>query len=128
MGLKGNKSKMGSMLGVDLNVVAMPPVQETPTLQEEKKVASKTETPKQTKTTSAPAAEEPKKNPGGRPRFDVVAGKEMKMSFHCPMPLYGAIIRAAANEMKTNKQLICEILFDALTKKYGQVIVPEEEK
>lgn len=122
-------SKMGSMMGMpDLNAIAEMPA---PTTQEEmpKKSASKKSKPKQEppapSNLQSSTAPEPKKNLGGRPRFDIVEGKEMKMSFHCPVPLYHAIIRAAANEMKTNKQLICEILFDALTTKYGQTIVAE---
>ena len=122
------KSKMGSMMGMpNLNAIAETPA---PTVQEEKpkKSAPKKSEPAPEPPTSSnpqPSTEEPKKNLGGRPRFDIVEGKEMKMSFHCPVPLYRAIIRAAANEMKTNKQLLCEILFDALTTKYGQIIVAE---
>lgn len=121
------KSKMGSMMGMpNLNAIAetpAPTVQEKPKKSAPKKSEPAPESP--VSITPQTSTEEPKKNLGGRPRFDIVEGKEMKMSFHCPVPLYRAIIRAAANEMKTNKQLLCEILFDALTNKYGQTIVAE---
>ena len=122
------KSKMGSMMGMpNLNAIAET---SAPTVQEEKpkKSAPKKSEPAPEPPVSnnpQPSTEEPKKNLGGRPRFDIVEAEEMKMSFHCPMPLYRAIRSAAAKEMKTNKQLICEILFDALTTKYGQTIVAE---
>lgn len=120
-----NKSKMGSMMGVpNLNTIAEPQPTPTAPAEQPKQPAPKKVEPKEepvTKTTN----EETKKNQGGRPRFDIVEAEEMKMSFHCPMPLYRAIRSAAAKEMKTNKQLICEILFDALTTKYGESIKNE---
>lgn len=120
-----NKSKMGSMMGVpNLNTIAEPQPIPTAPAEQPKQSAPKKSEPKEEpapKTTN----EEPKKNQGGRPRFDIVEAEEMKMSFHCPMPLYRAIRSAAAKEMKTNKQLICEILFDALTTKYGESIKDE---
>ena len=124
-----NKSKMGSMMGVpNLNTIAEPQPTPTAPAEQPKQPAPKKSEPKAKTqdTTPQPSTLNPQpKNQGGRPRFDIVEAEEMKMSFHCPMPLYRAIRSAAAKEMKTNKQLICEILFDALTTKYGESIKDE---
>lgn len=116
----GRKTKIGSMLGVDLGVL-QPTTEVEPAKKEKNTEVKKQET--------RPAAKQPSgktdTNTGGRPRFDIVKGKEIRMNFHCPHSLYHAIVRESANQLKTHKQLICEILFDALTSR-GHVIVDEE--
>ena len=110
------KSRIGSMLGVDLGVLQPTPEAEAP--KKERKPAEK----KQTEPSKKQSSSKTDTNTGGRPRFDIVKGKEIRMNFHCPHSLYHAIVRESANQLKTHKQLICEILFDALTKRGHEIV------
>ena len=118
MGLGNSKrSKMGPLVGVDLTSVtkkteeAPQPVEtvvEQPQVQEPVKKQSKKQ-----KTEEPPIIM-------GRPKFELIAGMpEKKVNFHCPEDLFWAINNEASKQHITNKQLICEMLLEVMTKKYG---------
>lgn len=106
-------SKLGSLLGVDLNSMNRK-IEEAPEVKLEKEEVN---------TPSAPRPQSPTKEsvPNmGRPKFELFAGMpEKKVNFHCPEALFWAINSEASNQHITNKQLICEMLLEVMTTKYG---------
>ena len=113
MAIGNKKSKMGSLLGVDLNSMNMK-TEEVPEVKSEKE---------EVKTPSAPKPQSPSKESAsnmGRPKFELIAGMpEKKVNFHCPEDLFWAINNEASKQHITNKQLICEMLLEVMTTKYG---------
>lgn len=106
-------SKLGPLLGVDLNSMNRK-TGEVPEVKPEKE---------EVKTPSAPQPQSPSKESAsnmGRPKFELIAGMpEKKVNFHCPEDLFWAINKEASNQHITNKQLICEMLLEVMTTKYG---------
>lgn len=113
MAIGNKKSKMGSLLGVDLNSMNRK-AEEVPEVKPEKE---------DVKAPSAPQPQSPSKEPVsnmGRPKFELIAGMpEKKVNFHCPEELFWAINNEASKQHITNKQLICEMLLEVMTTKYG---------
>lgn len=113
MAIGNKKSKMGSLLGVDLNSMNRK-TEEVPEVKPEKE---------EVKTPSAPQPQLPSKESAsnmGRPKFELIAGMpEKKVNFHCPEDLFWAINNEASKQHITNKQLICEMLLEVMTTKYG---------
>ena len=117
MGLGNKTSKLGNMMAVDLNSISHKPdeapqqvkeIVEQPQVQEPVKKQSKKQ-----KTEEPPIIM-------GRPKFELIAGMpEKKVNFHCPEDLFWAINNEASKQHITNKQLICEMLLEVMTKKYG---------
>ena len=117
MGLGSKKSKMGGLLGVDLNSINQQPqeapqpveeVVEQPQVQEPVKKQSKKQKPEEPTVIM------------GRPKFELIAGMdEVKVNFHCPKNLHKALKNLATEEDKTVKQLICEMLLEVMSTKYG---------
>lgn len=113
MAIGNKKSKMGSLLGVDLNSMNQK-AEEIPEVKPEKK---------EEKTPPAPKPESPSRESTpnmGRPKFELISGMpEKKVNFHCPEALFWAINNEASRQHITNKQLICEMLLEVMTTKYG---------
>ena len=106
-------SKLGPLLGVDLNSMNRK-TEEVPEVKPEKE---------EFKTPSAPQPQSSSKESVsnmGRPKFELIAGMpEKKVNFHCPEDLFWAINNEASKQHITNKQLICEMLLEVMTTKYG---------
>lgn len=118
MAIGSKKSKMGDLLGVNLNSVTQVP-EETPEVKPEKKVEKKTEQAP-TMQPASTSREVPPSSVGGRPKFELIAGmQEKKVNFHCPEELYTAINLEAIKQKKTVKQFICEVLLEEMSSKYG---------
>ena len=116
MAISNKKSKMGSLLGVDLNSMGQQAgeVQET---KPEKMETAKTSESKQVQPVSVEVSPT---SVGGRPKFELISGmQEKKVNFHCPEELYTAIYMEAIKQKKTIKQFICEVLLDEMSSKYG---------
>lgn len=122
MAIGNKKSKMGSMLGVDLNSIQQSQAEPMPVVeskQPEEKPIKKEQSPL-TATPKAKAAVEAPSPLGGRPKFELIAGmEEKKVNFHCPEVLYTAINLEAIKQKKTVKQFICEVLLEEMASKYG---------
>ena len=116
MAIGKGKSKMGSLMGVKLDSINQQPeekpimaVDEKPTVQ-----------PKEEKTSKNLEKEVAPSPIGGRPKFELISGMpEKKVNFHCPEALFWAINSEATKQHITNKQLICEMLLEVMTNKYG---------
>lgn len=108
-----NKSKMGSMMGIDLgSVTAM----EEPTITTPQERHEPESQPKQ----HAPAAQSSKIYSGGKPKFELIAGaEEKKINFHFPKVLYDFICGEARKQEKSAKQFISEILLEEMSDKYN---------
>lgn len=115
MAIGPNKSRIGSLMGVDMKVVNQPPAQPQP------QTKAETSEPKPTPSaTPAPRNTTAPTTVGGRPKFELIAGKEeKKVNFHCPEILYTAINLEAIKQKKTVKQFICEVLLEEMSNKYG---------
>lgn len=115
MALGKSKSKMGSMMGVDLKSVGQTATTHEPIKEEPTNQSKQNSTP----ATPKPQIIAPTSN-GGRPKFELMAGEdEKKVNFFCPEVLYTAIYMEAIKQKKTIKQFICEVLLDEMSSKYG---------
>lgn len=113
-------SKMGSMMGIDLNsVTAAPPVETTPPAPAEEPApapAAAVATPEP----PAPSASDNKPSGFGRPKFVLIEGaEEKKINLDFPEILWDEICTVARKEKKSAKQFISEILYREMTTKYG---------
>lgn len=116
MAIGNKKSKMGSLLGVDLNSMNQK-AEEAVEVKPEKIEVSKPESKRPVQHVSR---EIPGSSVGGRPKFELISGmQEKKVNFHCPEELYTAINLEAIKQKKTIKQFICEVLLDEMSSKYG---------
>ena len=122
MAIGNKKSKMGSVIGVNLNSVQQSQEEPIPVVEPKQSEAK----PIKNEIVSAPATstvEQVVKNSspiGGRPKFELIAGEsEIKVNFHCPDSLYTAIGIESKKQKKSVKQLICEMLLETMVSKYG---------
>lgn len=116
MAIGNKKSKMGSMVGVNLNSIQQSPEEQSTVSVKEEPVAQ----PKEEKTSKNLSKEVAPSPIGGRPKFELISGMpEKKVNFHCPEALFWAINSEATKQHITNKQLICEMLLEVMTNKYG---------
>ena len=112
MAIKAKQSRMGSMMGVDLNSVSRHV--ETPAVEE------KVEAKEPVKQTTSPSTIAKSNNGFGKPKFELIAGaEEKKINFHFPEVLYDEICHVARKQKKSAKQFISEILLEEMTTKYG---------
>lgn len=122
MAIGNKKSKMGPMLAVDLNSIQQSQA-EPMSVEEAKQPEAKPVKKESAPAPATPTHESTVKTPpsvGGRPKFELISGMpEKKVNFHCPEALFWAINREATNQHITNKQLICEMLLEVMTTKYG---------
>ena len=122
MAIGNKKSKMGSMLGVDLNSIQQNQTEPMPVVeskQPEEKPIKKENAPI-TATPKAKAAVEAPSPLGGRPKFELIAGdSEIKVNFHCPQQLYELFRKISYEQKKSIKQVICEMLLEQATSKHG---------
>lgn len=113
---------MGPMLAVDLNSIQQSPSEPKP-VEEAKQPEAKPVKKESAPLPAIPTPESIVKAPtsvGGRPKFELISGMpEKKVNFHCPEALFWAINTEATNQHITNKQLICEMLLEVMTTKYG---------
>ena len=122
MAIGNKKSKMGPMLAVDLNSIQQSQAEPIPVVESKqpeekpikKEIAPVTATPTHESTVKAPTSV------GGRPKFELIAGdEEFKVNFHCPRKLHDVLRDISHEQRKSIKQVICELLLDQVTSKYG---------